>query len=73
MSVEDFKRFIPDTPEEISFIGSSIMRFGTAVTAIGAFQEDQTWMLISAGSTWVGHEIFEYFKLHMRKIDNEDK
>ena len=69
MSVDDFKRFVPDTPEEISFIGSSIMRLGTAITAIGAFQESTTWMLISAGSTWIGHEIFEYFKLYIKKTE----
>lgn len=66
MSKEELKKYIPDTPAEWSFIGSSINRLGTAMTLIGAMQENLHWVLISAGCTWLGHEISEYFKINTK-------
>jgi hypothetical protein len=67
MSREELKRYIPDSPEEWSFIGSSVNRLGAVITGIGAFQENFKWVIISAGLTWLGHELSEYFKIHTKK------
>ncbi len=72
MSREELKKYIPDTPKEWSYIGSAVNRLGTALSLIGALQEKFMWVLITAGLTWVGHEISEYFKLHTaKKYDSE--
>lgn len=74
MSKEELKRFIPDTPEEWSQIGSAVNRLGILMSGIGAFQENFVWVLISLGSTWLGHEISEYFKIYTKKqIEKKDE
>lgn len=70
MSREELKKYIPDTPAEWSFIGSSVMRLGTAMSTVGAFQGNMTWVLISVGCTWIGCEISEYFKLYSKDENN---
>ncbi len=79
MSLKDLKRlYQPDTPEEWSQIGSAINRLGIVMSGIGAFQHNNTWVLISLGSTWLGHELSEYFKIYTKnrieeKKDGKDK
>lgn len=67
MSREELKEYIPDTPEEWSFIGSSINRLGMALSLIGAVQEKFVWVLVTAGLTWLGQEIAGYFKINSKK------
>jgi hypothetical protein len=69
VSREELRKFIPDTPKEWSYIGSSINRLGTALSLVGAVQEKFIWVLVTAGLTWLGHEISEYFKIHTAKKD----
>lgn len=73
MSREELKKYIPDTPEEISFIGSSIVRLGSAMTGILIFATDPIWICVSAGLTWFGHEVSEYFKVNSKKKSAPDK
>lgn len=75
---EQFKKkineFWPDTPKEWSQIGSAVNRLGIAMTAVGAFQDKQVWVLISLGCTWLGHEVSEYFKIYTaKKIESDLK
>jgi hypothetical protein len=65
--MKDLKKYLPDTPEEWSFLGSSINRLGTALSVVGIIQEEFNWALVTVGLTWVGHEISEYFKLYTGK------
>lgn len=71
MSADELKKYIPDTPEEWSFIGSSVNRLGTAMSLIGALQKQFVWVLVTAGLTWFGHEVSEYFKIHTAKKKEE--
>lgn len=67
MSRKYLIKYLPDTPEEWSQIGSAVNRLGIAMSAIGAFQAKETWVLISLGCTWLGHETSEYFKIQTAK------
>lgn len=58
------KEYWPDEPKEWAQIGSAVNRLGIAMTAVGAFQDKQVWVLISLGCTWLGHEVSEYFKIY---------
>jgi hypothetical protein len=69
MSREELKQYWPDTPKEWAYIGSSINRLGTALSLVGAVQEKFIWVLVTAGLTWFGHEVSEYFKIHTAKKD----
>ena len=71
MIQKEFIRYLPNTPEEWSQIGSAVNRLGIAMSAIGAFQEKETWVLISLGCTWLGHETSEYFKIQTAKKQDE--
>lgn len=66
MSKEELKKYIPDTEQEWAFIGASINRLGCLMSGIGAFQEDYTWVITSVALTWIGHEVSEYLKIHMK-------
>ena len=66
-----WRRFIPDTPKELSFLGAAIVRLGTTITGIGAFQDNTLWILLSAGLTWVGYEVTEYFKIHIEEDETK--
>ena len=76
MSKEELKKKIiewyPDTPAEWAQIGSAVNRLGIAMTAVGAFQDKQIWVLVSLACTWLGHEVSEYFKIYTaKKIEAE--
>lgn len=76
MSKEEIKKkvhdFFPDEPKEWAQIGSAVNRLGIAMTAVGAFQDKQVWVLVSLGCTWLGHEVSEYFKIYTaKKIEAE--
>jgi hypothetical protein len=64
-------KYYPDSPKEISFLGASIGRLGTAMSAALLFQNNKWWVFLSLFLTWIGHEIALYFKLQAgEKIDD---
>lgn len=73
MSLEELKKYRPDTPKEFSFIGSSIARLGTAMSGVLLFSANQWWVLATLIITWFGHEVSQYFKIDEPKEDNPDK
>jgi hypothetical protein len=56
-------KYLPDTPKEYSFIGSSIARLGTAMSGVLLFEADKYWVIGTLVITWIGHEVAQYFKL----------
>lgn len=72
MSRAELRSYIPDSAKEWSFIGSSIVRLGSAMSGILIFSEHTIWILASAGLTWFGHELGEYFKLHQKESPKEE-
>lgn len=78
MSKDELKKkvskFFPDSPREWSQIGSAVNRLGIAMTAVGAFEDNKLWVLISLGATWIGHEVSEYFKIYTaRNVEPKDE
>lgn len=73
MSFENKPEWFPDTPKEWAQIGSAVNRLGIAMSAIGAFQHNSTWVLITLGATWLGHETSEYFKVYTQKNEETKK
>ncbi len=73
MSKEELKRYLPDSPKELSFIGSSIVRLSSAFS--GAFiVSDHSWYAIGTILlAWAGHEMEQYFKLHEKSAKKEDQ
>lgn len=65
--------WFPDTPKEWAQIGSAVNRLGIAMSAIGAFQHNSTWVLITLGCTWLGHETSEYFKVYTQRNEETKK
>lgn len=64
MSKEELRRYLPDSPKEISFLGSSIVRLSSAIST-GLVLSDHGYLaLITVGLAWIGHEIEQYFKIH---------
>lgn len=67
------QKFIPDTPKEFAYIGSSIGRLGAAMTGFGILQESLLWGLIALFFTWAGFEVNGYFKIHEKTEDDNKK
>lgn len=64
MSREELRKYLPDSPKELSFIGSSIVRLSSAISGGLVLSGHPVWSLITIGLAWAGHEIEQYFKLH---------
>lgn len=64
MSREELRKYLPDSPKELSFIGSSIVRLSSALSGAFIVSEHQYWALGTVLLAWIGHEIEQYFKLH---------
>lgn len=73
MSKEELRKYLPDSPKELSFIGSSIVRFSSAVSGGLILSDHAWWAIASIVLAWLGHEIEQYFKLHepMKKKEDE--
>lgn len=71
MSKEELRRYLPDSPKEISFIGSSIVRLSSAVSGGLILSDHAWWAILSILMAWLGHEIQEYFKIHERPQKKE--
>lgn len=67
MSLEDLRKYKIDSPKELSFIGSSIVRLGSAISGCLVITDHDGWALVSGFVTWFGHEMNEYFKLHEKE------
>lgn len=64
MSSEELKKYRPDSPKEVSFIGSSLVRLSSALSAGFIVSDHSLWAIGTVILAWVGHEIEQYFKLH---------
>lgn len=58
------KKIMPDTPEELAYLGSSVGRLGTAMSGFLLFQDNLIWNFVALVLTWIGFEINGYFKLY---------
>jgi hypothetical protein len=73
MSKEELRKYLPDSPKELSFLGSSIVRFSSAISG-GLIVSDHG--LLAIGTiviSWLGHEIEQYFKIHEKPKGSTDK
>lgn len=66
-------KYKPDTPKELSFVGSSIARLGTAMSGVLLFEANKYWVIGSLLITWAGHEMSQYFKLQLGEPTKEEK
>ena len=64
MSKDELRKYLPDSPKEISFFGSSIVRLSSAISGGLIMSGHPLYALLTVGLAWLGHEIQEYFKLH---------
>jgi hypothetical protein len=64
MSKDELRKYIPDSPKEISFIGSSIVRLSSAISGGLVLTGHPLWSLLTILLTWFGHEMEQYFKIH---------
>jgi hypothetical protein len=64
MSREELRKYLPDSPKEISFIGSSIVRLSSALSGGFIVTDHPRWAIGTVVMAWLGHEIEQYFKLH---------
>jgi hypothetical protein len=67
MSREELRKYLPDSPKELSFLGSSIVRLSSAISGGLIVSGHPVWSLITVGLAWLGHEIEQYFKIHEEK------
>lgn len=67
MSKEELRKYLPDSPKELSFLGSSLVRLGSVVSGCLIVSDHAIWALISGLIGWAGHEMNEYFKIHEPK------
>lgn len=70
MSREELRKYLPDSPKELSFIGSSIVRLSSALSGGFIVSDHPYWALGTVLLAWLGHEIEQYFKLHERPRRN---
>jgi hypothetical protein len=64
MSREELQKYKVDSPKEIAFFGSSIVRLSSAISGACVVSDHAYLALITIGLAWLGHEIEQYFKLH---------
>lgn len=71
MSKEELRKYFPDSPKELSFIGSSIVRLSSALSGAFIVSDHPLYALGTILLAWLGHEVEQYFKLHEpKKQDN---
>lgn len=70
MSVDDLKKYKPDSPKEISFFGSSLVRLSSAISGGLIVSDHAMWAIATVVISWLGHEVEQYFKLHENKEDD---
>ena len=67
MSKEELRKYIPDTPEELSYIGGSINRLGIAIAGVSAYEGNLKVTLFTLVLVWLGNELSGYFKIWQKK------
>lgn len=72
MSAEELKKYKPDSPKELSFIGSSIVRLSSAISGGLILSDHAIWAIITILLSWAGHEMEQYFKLHEPEKKKEE-
>jgi hypothetical protein len=72
VSLEELKKYKVDSPKELSFIGSSLVRLGSAISGCLVLSEHEQWAIGSMVITWFGHEMNEYFKIHEEDKKNDN-
>jgi hypothetical protein len=70
MSKEELRKYLPDSPKEISFFGSSIVRLSSAISGGLIVSDHAIWAIATIVLSWLGHEIEQYFKIHERKTND---
>ena len=73
MSIEDLKKFKPDSASELSFICSAFARLGAIMSGITLFSADKYWTLAIILMSWAGHEGAQYFKIDQNTENTIDK
>lgn len=71
MSKEELRKYLPDSPKEISFFGTALVSLCSAFSGALIVAEHPYWSLITIGLTWFGHTIEKYFKLHEPDAEKE--
>lgn len=64
------KQYIPDEPEEIAFIATSISRLGSALAGLSLFANDKAFTLAAVVITWIGVEVSQYIHMHDQNNNN---
>ncbi len=72
MSKEELRKYLPDSPKELSFIGSSIVRLSSALSGAFIVSDHPLWALCTILLAWLGHEMEQYFKLHEPIKNNQN-
>ena len=67
MTKAGVNKYIPDTPEEISMIGSLVNHLGSLLAAVSALNESVTWTLICIGIVWLGQSVEKYFQMYIKR------
>jgi hypothetical protein len=67
MSKEELRKYFPDSPKELAFIGSSIVRLSSAVSGSLIVSNHGLFAIVTILLAWFGHEMEQYFKLHEPK------
>ena len=70
MSLEELKKYKPDSPKEFSFFGTAIVSLSSAFSGVLIVAEHPYWSLATIGVTWLGHTIEKYFQLHEPKQES---
>jgi hypothetical protein len=72
MSKEELRKYLPDSPKEISFIGSSIVRLSSAISGGLILSDHAIWSIVTIVIAWFGHEVEQYFKIHEEVKDDKN-
>lgn len=64
MSREELKKYMPDSPEEFSYIGAAINRLGMAISTVAVFEQNWKVALATTIIMWFGNEFSGYFKIY---------
>jgi hypothetical protein len=71
MSREELRKYLPDSPKELSFFGTAIVSLSAALSAVFISAGHPGWTYITIGLGWLGSTIEKYFQLHEPKGKGE--
>jgi hypothetical protein len=64
MSLEELRKYRPDSPKEFSFFGTAIASLGSALSVCFIAADHPYWSIFTIVLTWLGHMVEKYFQLH---------